>query len=144
MKKIIVLLLVLTLTFAVVIPASAGGNGRGSGNGNGAGTGSGSGTSQQGPRGTFAITGTISAIGTNSVTINVIRGNNLVQPYIGTPVTVTVTSQTRYLYHTDTTTTIIKFSDLKLGQPVSVNGTVADDIWTASRITVGAKLTCLP
>ena len=150
MKKTIVLLLVLVLTFAVVIPASAGGNGQAGGNGNGyvagngTGSGSGSGSGQQSPRGTFAITGTITAIGTNNVTVTVIRGNKLVQPYIGTSVTVTVTPQTRYLYHTDTATTIIKFSDLKLGQSVSVNGTVADNIWTASRITVGAKLSCLP
>jgi hypothetical protein len=152
MKKTIVLLLVLVLTFAVVIPASAGGNGPAGGNGNGyvagngkgSGSGSGSGSGQQSPRGTFAITGTITAIGTNNVTVTVIRGNKLVQPYIGTSVTVTVTPQTRYLYHTDTATTIIKFLDLKLGQSVSVNGTVADNIWTASRITVGAKLSCLP
>jgi len=158
MKKIIVLLLVLVLTFAMVVPASAGGNGPGAGNGNGyaggngtgtgagtgTGTGNGSTSEQQGPSSIFAITGTIAAIGTDSVTITLIRGNKLVQSYIDLPVTVTVNLQTRYLYRTDTATTIIKFVDLKQGQPVSVNGTVANDIWTASRITVGAKLSCLP
>lgn len=79
MKKMIVLCLALALTFAVVIPASAGGNdpgGGGKGGGNGAGTGTGSGIDQgqQGPRGTFAITGIIASIGTNIVTINVVRG----------------------------------------------------------------------
>jgi hypothetical protein len=150
MKKIIVLLLVLALTFVVVIPASAAGKGPGGGNGNGNGsavvTGSGTGQAQQGARGTFAITGTITAIGTNSVTISVLRGNNLVQSYIGTQVTVTVNPQTRYVLRSSTTATgtIITFADLKVGQPVSANGILANSVWTTSRITVGASLSCLP
>jgi hypothetical protein len=150
MKKIIVLLLVLALTFAVIIPASAAGNGpsggNGNGNGSGVGTGSGTGQGQQGGRGTFAITGTITAIGSNSVTVNVLRGNKLVQPYIGTQVTVTVNTQTRYVLRSSATTaaTIITFADLKVGQSVSVNGTLANGVWTTSRITVGASLSCLP
>jgi hypothetical protein len=129
--------------------ASAGGNGPGYGHGSGGagtGTGTGTGTQQSGPRGTFAITGTITAIGTNSITVQVIRGNKLVQSFIGTPMTVTVNAQTRYLYRTSATTTatIITFADLKVGQPVSVNGTVADNVWTVQRIAVGATLSCLP
>jgi hypothetical protein len=150
MKKYIVLLLVLVLTFALVIPASAAGKGPGGGNGNGNGsagvTGSGTGQGQQEARGTFAITGTITAIGANSVTINVLRGNKLAQPSIGTQVTVMVNTQTRYVLRSSTTATgtIITFADLKVGQPVSVNGTLANSIWTVSRITVGASLSCLP
>jgi len=140
MKKMLVLLVVLMLTFAIVIPAAAGNGPGGGGNGTGPGTGQG----QQGTRGTFAITGTIAAIGTNSVTINVTRANKLVQPYLGTQVTVTVTSGTRYLYKDGTTITTIGFADLKVGQPVSVNAILANNIWTVSRITVGASLSCLP
>jgi hypothetical protein len=99
---------------------------------------------QQGTRGIFDMSGTIAAIGNNEVTINVIRGNKLVQPYLGTKVNVTMTSQTRYLYTDGTTTTTIGFADLQVGQQVSVHGTVADNIWTASRITVGALMSCLP
>jgi hypothetical protein len=138
MKKIAILFVVLVMVFAFTIPASAGGYGPGGGNG------SGNGQGQQGTRGTFAMVGKIAAIGTNTVTIDVIRGNKLVQPYIGTQVTVTVTSRTRYLYKDGTTTTQIGFADLKVGQPVSVNGTVANSVWTVTRITVGAKLSCLP
>jgi len=144
MKKMLVLLVVLMLTFAIVIPAAAGNGPGGGGNGGGNGTGPGTGQGQQGTRGTFAITGTIAAIGTNSVTINVTRANKLVQPYLGTQVTVTVTSGTRYLYKDGTTITTIGFADLKVGQPVSVNGILANNIWTVSRITVGASLSCLP
>jgi hypothetical protein len=90
------------------------------------------------------LVGKIAAIGTNTVTIDVIRGNKLVQPYIGSQVTVTVTSRTRYLYKDGTTTRPIGFADLKVGQKDSVNGTVANNVWTVSRITVGAALSCLP
>jgi hypothetical protein len=76
--------------------------------------------------------------------MNVVRGNKLVQPYLGTELTVTVTSRTRYLYKDGTTTSAIGFADLKVGQPVSVNGRVVNTIWTTSRITVGASLSCLP
>ncbi len=143
MKRIVTLFVALVMVFAFTIPASAGGNGPGGGNGSG-GAGTGSGQGQQGTRGTFAITGTITAIGTNTVTINVVRGNKLVQPHLGTQVTVTVTSRTRYIYKDGTTTTTIGFADLQVGQPVSINGTVANNVWTVSRITVGASLSCLP
>jgi hypothetical protein len=43
-----------------------------------------------------------------------------------------------------TTTTTIGFADLKVGQQASANGTAANNVWTASRITVGASLGCLP
>jgi len=138
MKKIVILFVVLVMVFAFTIPASAGGYGPGGG------TGSGSGQGQQGTRGTFAITGKVAEIGTNTVTIDVSHGNKLVHPYLGTQVTVTVTSQTRYLNKEGTTTTTIGFVDLKVVQPVSVNGTVANNIWSVSRITVGASLSCLP
>jgi hypothetical protein len=146
MKKMLVLLVVLMLTFALVIPAAAGNGpgGGGKGNGTGSGTGSGTGQGQQGTRGTFAITGTIASVGTSTVTINVVHGNKLVHPYLGTQVTVTATSQTRYLYKDGTTSTTIGFADLKVGQPVSVNGTAANNVWTVTRITVGASLSCLP
>lgn len=140
MKKYLVALLVVVLALALVAPVAAAGKGPGGG------TGSGTGSGQQGPRGTFAITGTITAIGPNTVTIQVYRGNTLVQPYLGTPVSVTVTASTRYLFKSSTsaTATTITFADLRVGNPVSVNGTVANNVWTASRVTVGASLSCLP
>jgi hypothetical protein len=138
MKRLMVSLLVVVLALAVVMPVAASGQGPGTSGGNGSG--------QQGPRGTFAITGTIAAIGSTTVTIQVYRGNTLVQPYLGTPLTITVTASTRYLFKSSTaaTATPIALSDLRVGNPVSVNGTVANNVWTASRITVGASLSCLP
>ncbi len=130
MKKLFVLLAVLSLAFAAVTPAFAAGKGPGQGQG--------------GPRGTFAMTGYITATGSNTVTIQVYRGNNLVKPYIGQQVTVTVTAATKYVFRDGITSTPIRFADLKVGNPVSVNGTLANSVWTAKRITVGAALSCLP
>lgn len=133
MNKLFVLLAVFALAFAAVTPAFAAGQGPGQGQG-----------SQKGPRGTFALVGTISAIGSNTVTIQVYRGNNLVKLYIGQQLTVTVNAATRILFKNGTTTTPITFTDLKVGDPVSANGTVANGVWTTKRITVGASLSCLP
>lgn len=113
------------------------------GNGSG-GTVSGNGQVKQAARGIFTMTGTITAIGTSMVTVNVLQGSKLVQPYLDTQMAVTVTSQTRYLYKDGTTTTTIGFSALQVGQKVSVQGRLANNIWTVSRITVGASLSCLP
>lgn len=90
MKKIVVLFVVLLLVFAFTIPAAAGGGGQVGGNGSG-GRGPGSGQGQQGSRSIFAITGTIAAIDSGTIIINVIHGNRQVQPYFGSLITVTLT-----------------------------------------------------
>jgi hypothetical protein len=165
MKKIVILFVVLVMVFAFTIPASANGNGpvnghgQGGGNGQGDGTGpvgrngpfggkgsdcngSGNGRGQHGPRINFTINGTILAIGTDTVTITVTCGNKTVQPYIGSPVTVTVTPLTRYNLEAGTTETAILFSDLQVGQLVSLNGTVVNNVWTVRRITGVIALDC--
>ncbi len=141
MKKMIILLGVLVLTFALVIPASANGNGPATGR-NGA-TGPGIGPRRPEVSGTFTFAGIIKAIGANTVTIEAVGGNKLVQPSLGAQLMVTVTAQTRYVLRDGTTTTLITFAELQVGQQVSVQGVFADNIWTASRITVGARLSCL-
>lgn len=151
MKKILIPLMLVVMLAITVIPAAAGGNGPGGPGGNVPQTtpqGTAVASQQKSPRGTFAITGTISAIdaANNTVTITVSRGNKLVQPYLGTDVTVTLTLKTVYLYKATATATATKITlaDLQVGNPVSVNGTVKDLVWTATRITVGASLSCLP
>ena len=120
MKRWLLFILVLGLLFAAVVPASAAGNG---------------------PRSNFTFVGRISEIGKDTVTIQVLRGNKISQPNIDQMLTVTVTSSTRYLSNDGTVVTPITFSDLKVDDAVSVHGTLVNGIWTASRITVGAKLT---
>jgi hypothetical protein len=138
MKKIAILFAVLVMVFAFTIPAAA--NGFGPGGGMGSGTTQG----QPGGRGTFVIVGTITDLGTNSVTIDVLRGNRLGQTYIGTQVTLTVTPQALFFSRNGTTITQINFAGLMVGQQVSVNGIIANTVWTVYRITTGALLSCLP
>jgi hypothetical protein len=57
---------------------------------------------------------------------------------------VTVTPQTLFLIRNGTTISLIGFADLQVGQQVSVNGNVVDNVWTVYRITVGALLSCIP
>jgi hypothetical protein len=158
MKKTVILFVILVMVFAFTIPASAGDIGPGAGNGRGAiptdvpeasGIGNGSegrgfsnSQGQQGPRINFAINGEIVAIGTDTVTITVTCGNNTAQPYIGSDVTVTVTPLTHYNIEVDTTDTPILFSELLVGQLVSLNGTVVNSVWTVRRVTVVTALDC--
>ena len=126
MKKLFVVMLALLIALTAVGPAFAAGA----------------------PRGTFALVATISAVdpASGAVTVSVLRGNKLVQPYIGQNLVITTTVKTRYLYKSSATAVpiTITFADLKVGDPVSINGTLASGVWTAARVTVGASLTCLP
>jgi hypothetical protein len=123
MKRWLLFMLLLGLLFATVTPVSAAG---------------------KSPRSNFTLAGKITAIGDSTVTIQVLAGNKVVRPFVGKEVTVTVTDATRFFFNDGTVTTPITFADLKIGDPVSVHGKVANDVWTASRITVGAKLIHFP
>jgi hypothetical protein len=93
----------------------------------------------------FTLVGRITSINytSRSVTVQVLRGNTLVKSYLGHLVIIKTTAATLFRYTDGTVTSIIKFTDLKIGDAVSASGTLSDGIWTASRITVGAKLDCL-
>ncbi len=151
MKKILLPLILVVLLTVAVLPAAAG-NGPGNPQATPQPAPQGQGIlttyRQSGPRGTFAITGTISAIdeANQSITVTVLRGNNLAKPYINLDVTVVTTAKTKFLYKTSLTVsaTKITFANLAVGDIVSINGIVANDIWTASRVTEGASLNCLP
>jgi len=130
MKKLLTIALALFLLAVTVMPVMAA-----------------SGPSRT-PRGPFALVGTITAIDptTGVVTVNVLRGNKLAQPLIGQDLGINTTATTRFLYKSSPTTraTKITFADLTVGAAVSINGKLASGVWTATRITVGASLTCLP
>jgi len=89
-----------------------------------------------GPR--FSLVGKITLIDslTKTVTVKVFTGNILVKPFINKELMVQTTDKTRFLLKSEPTAIPITFSDLKLGDWVSVNGVLKDSIWTAGRITV--------
>jgi hypothetical protein len=142
MKKIGIFIVILVMVFAFTIPAAAGGHVGGSGNVSSS-SGTGMGQGLPGGRGTFVMVGTITALGTNSVTIDVVRGNKLVQPIIATQMTITVTPQTLIQYRDATSITMISFADLQVGQQASISGIALNSVWMVYRITIGAVLSCL-
>jgi hypothetical protein len=141
MKKLIVLMLVLSLLAITIVPAFAAVSTparikRGDGGGTG-----------KGGNAPFALAGTIASLDpvARTVTVTVACGNKLVKSFIGQNLTIQTIDTTRFLLRNpDSTATPITFADLAVGQKVSVNGHFANNVWTASRITVGADLTCLP
>jgi len=122
MKRFFVLFLTLMLTMTLASPVFAAG--------------------PKTPKGTFSLVGEIVSLdpATQQVSVHVIRGNTLVKSYIGTDLTLNTTAATRFLLKDGTTTTLISFSDLKVGDAISVNGNLSSGVWTAKRITVGASL----
>jgi hypothetical protein len=84
------------------------------------------------------------AINGTTVTVQVTGGNPIVREYVGQMLTLRTTSSTRYLLKTNAGTVPITFADLAVGQKVSASGKVANNMWTATRITVGAALVHLP
>ena len=128
MKKLTMALLVLVVLGATAMPALAAGGP----------------PPVRGKSGSFTLAGVITAISETTVTVQVTGGNPIVHGYIGQALALQTTSSTRYLLKTDTGTVSITFADLAVGQKVSASGKVANNVWTAARITVGADLVHLP
>ena len=133
MKKWLVLLVVSLLAIAAVIPVAAG---TPNPHANAAATGS---------HGYFQLIGKITAFDTeaNTVTVLVLRGNKLVKPFIGTEVTITVDTSTVFHFKKGTNATLTDLSGLVIGNPVSINGKIVDDVWTARLINMTASLKSL-
>ena len=96
-------------------------------------------SAKEGPggSGTFAVVGAIKGLDGTEVTVLVYRGNVLGEQMLGQFLTVSTTDETRLLLQGGIP---IALADLALDQIVSVNGQVADGVWEATRITVGADL----
>jgi hypothetical protein len=141
MKKLFLLTLVLALLAIAVTPALAAGGPQG-GNAHSARSGA-----RNRATSTFSLAGTITSvdIAARTVTVKVLSGNLLVKPYLTQNLTIQTNDSTRFLLRNpDGVATPITFAELVAGQKVSVNGTTANSVWTATRITVDAKLVQLP
>ncbi|MEI7847255.1 MAG: hypothetical protein WCK35_15760 [Chloroflexota bacterium] len=126
MKRFTILMLVLILSLTLVTPALAAGK-------------------PPSAKGPFALVGKISAIDpvAKTVTVQVLRGNALVKPYFSKTVIIQTTTLTRYMFTDGVSKKVITFNDLVVGKSVSIGGLLANSVWTATRITMGAKLSCL-
>jgi hypothetical protein len=147
MKKLTVMILVVLMLVTTVVPAFAAGGppatrNSGSGNqysGNQAGVNKGNITIKP----PYALVGKITAIDTvnNTVTAMVIKGNSVAVDFIGQEAILRTTTETRFLMRSGIP---ITFGDLNVGDNISSLGSLVDGVWTASRITSGALLSCLP
>ena len=88
----------------------------------------------------FTLAGKITAINGNVVTVQVVSGNPIARPYVGQTVALQTTAATRFLQVTASGTVVITLADLQVGQNVSAQGKLANNVWTTDRITVGAKI----
>ncbi len=120
MKRILFFALVLLLTTVSAIPVFAEAQS----------------SMAEAPQGTFSLVGKITGIGDQTVTVKVWRGNPLVRAYKGQELTIQVNENTLFFFKQGTEIQPIEFSDLAIGQKVRVKGSTANDLWTASRITV--------
>mgnify|MGYP000468803179 CR=1 FL=1 len=127
MKRLMILLLAGVILAGIAAPALAAGN-------------------QPPKRMPFNLVGRITGVDTTAatVTVEVVRGNRVVKPFIGQTVTVQTTAATRFLKKTETGVVPITLADLQVGDAVSVQGRLAGEVWTTYRITVGANLSHLP
>jgi hypothetical protein len=165
MKKLSIVIVVVAMLALSVVPALAAG-GPSANQGTGAGTCTGTQTNLQagsatrsqagysggmqaayGSRAPYALSGTITLVNSDAqtITVNVACGNTLVKSYIGSDVALKISASTRLLLrNADGTATPISFADLQVGQTVSSQGSLVNGAFTASRVTVGALLNCLP
>jgi hypothetical protein len=161
MKKLFVFMLVLALLAGMTTPAFAAGgsngNGGTGGNGNGDGgdgesggdaNGSGTGTSSgKGGKMPSVLIGTITGLDpvNRTVTVTVVSANTAAKDTIGQTITFMTSVSTCFvLRNPDGLGTPITYEELAVGQNVSVAGVLSETGWTATRITVGAELLCLP
>lgn len=91
----------------------------------------------------FALTGTVSALGADSITVLVYNGNRFVKPYFGQELVVLVTEDTRYWQWTPDGHLPIGLGDVQVGDTTSMRGLVTDGTFTAVRVTIDVPC-CTP
>jgi hypothetical protein len=127
-KKLVIWAMVALVALVTVTPALAAGNGH---EGNG-------GSHQQ----FFSVLGTITAIGADTITVEVVDGSRLVWSCVDEDdeLTVNVTGSTLYYERTADGLDPIEFGDVEVGNTTNIHGTVAEDgdftAFTADWVTV--------
>jgi hypothetical protein len=142
MKKLLILLVVVAMVL-VVAPAAFAGNGNGGGTGNGGG----------GSTATvvnYSLSGTVTAVGADSITLTVVKGNKAGRASKGQTVTLHVTSATLLYQRTaDRELVAATLADFAAGDRVNSSGTLdrsnaAAPVFTAKRATIALPVgTCL-
>jgi hypothetical protein len=90
----------------------------------------------------FALVGTITGLGGDTITVQVQSGNRLVKEYIGEQLTVRVTENTAYHQWTVNGCVPSDFGSISVGQTVSIQGVLIEQVYVAQRVTVDVPLEC--
>lgn len=96
----------------------------------------------QAPLDRFAVVGTVAAVGSDSITIQVLSGNKPVKPFVGQELVVQVDENTILRRWTEEGGVPIALADVVVGEGVNANGTVAEETFVAARVTAGIPLYC--
>jgi hypothetical protein len=132
-RKLAVLAMVVLVLLVAATPSLAAGGGPHGGPG-GAGPG---GQGGEGGRSLFALVGTITEIGGDTITVQVVEGNRFVWPYVGGTLDIEVTVDTLFYEWTPEGRVPITVADIAEGDLASIHGTVtADGAFIADWVTV--------
>jgi hypothetical protein len=134
MKRKLIIVAMVTLLLATAAPAWAAGGGEGNRGGDQ--------VRHQQARQPFALVGTITALGTDTITVEVQSGNRQVKPYIGQDLTILVTGSTSYLHWTSAGSVPITFADLGVGNSTNISGVLSGSTFTATRVTIDVPMSC--
>ena len=145
MKKLLILA-VIGLVALSIVPAALAGNGPGGGTGTCPGTGPGPGTGTcPGPQSggaQYAVNGTVTAVGADSLTITVRSGNRAMRKSVGKSAVLKVAATTLlYQRNTDGTLVTVTLADFAVGDRANSVGTIdlgdaANPVFNAYRITL--------
>ena len=143
MRKLLILA-VIGLVALSIVPAALAGNGPGGGTGTCPGTGPGTGTcpGPQGGGAQYAVNGTVTALGADSLTVTVNAGNRAVRAFVGQAVVLKTTAATLlYERNADGTLVAVTLAAFAAGDRITSVGTVdltvaASPVFTAYRVTL--------
>ena len=125
-KKLVILAIVALITLVAVTPALARHGGPG-GNGGG-------GRPQR-----FSLVGIITAIGSDTITVQTLNNR-----FAGQVLTVQVTDSTSFMRWTPTGSVPTTFDAVAVDDSTNIKGTVIDEVFVASRVMVDVPLYCYP
>ena len=133
LKRIsVIFTLVLLMTLVIASPVLAG-----NGNGSGQSRGTGGQASATGGQQNFSLVGTITALGSDTITIQTITAR-----FAGQVITVQVSDNTRLYQWTEAGKVVISFDDIAVVQSVNVKGKMTTDGYLASTVTIDVPLYC--
>jgi hypothetical protein len=120
-KKLALLVLVTLIALVTATPALAS---RGNGEG--------------GKPSSFTLCGYITAIGSDTITVQALNDR-----FAGQELTVQVTSSTSFLMWTADGRVPVTFGDVEVGDSTNIKGTIVGDVFVASQVTVDVPLNCV-